>query len=589
MQDKRKTKQQLLPLKRPELATGHYDVYPAYPLPAGSLATGYEALVKELAQHAVIILDGFTAVFWEDIRQTLATGFSQLGKKVRWLSVTRHLKPEADIDAMLGAFLGGDDPVFGKRYTGELSDFFEASAWQDLHGDPEADITILYGTGAALAGWHGCLVYLDLPKNELQFRSRAGQAINLGTSAALPAKPAYKRAYFIDWPVLNRHKKNLLPNVDLIVDTQRPDMPVFCSGARLREALGSMSENYFRVRPWFEPGAWGGQWIKDSIPQLASDVPNYAWSFELITPENGLLFEEDKTLMEVSFDLLMYHAADKVLGKAYSRFQDDFPIRFDFLDTVGGGNLSIQCHPRPSYIKEHFGEPFTQDETYYILDATDDASVYLGFQEGVEPQAFREALEHSQASASPIDIEQYVQKHPAKKHDLFLIPHGTIHSAGVGNLVLEISATPYIFTFKMYDWMRLDLDGKPRPLNIERGMDNLNFARQGEAVASLISRPWLLVSGDDYRIYQLPTHPEHFYEIRRLEFDSSLAQETQGQCQVMSLVEGSAIRLETAAGQSVVLNYAETFVVPAAAGAYRLHNLGPSPVKVIQAFVKAEV
>lgn len=586
----RKTSQHLLPLHHPG-ERDNYDIYPAFEVGSGKIAHGYDSLAEDLAAHKVIILEGFAGVFWEDVRQQLAHALAQRGKRVQWHEVSRAFKPATEIEAMLEPYLGGDDPVFGKRYPGQLADFFDAALLADIKPvastDSQIDIDIIYGTGAALAGWQGHLVYVDIPKNEVQFRARASHPSNLATPVLLAAKPAYKRAYFIDWPVLNRHKQTLLPHIDIMVDGQRPNLPVFCHGDTLRAALQAMSESHFRVRPWFEPGAWGGQWIKRHIDQLAQDVPNYAWSFELIVPENGLLLRSDQCLLEVSFDCLMYHAAEAVLGRAYARFETDFPIRFDFLDTVEGGNLSVQCHPRPAYIREHFGEPFTQDETYYILDCTEDASVYLGFQEGVTLEAFREALETSQQRAETMDVEAFVQRHPAARHDLFLIPNGTVHSAGAGNLVLEISATPYIFTFKMYDWLRLDLDGKPRPLNVARACENLYIERQGKRVQQeLLVQPRLLQQGNGWQVWHLPTHPEHFYDVVRLEFSDTIEVETHGDCHVMSLVEGEHMRLETQT-QQTPFAFAETFVVPAAAGRYRLVNTGSSPAKVIQAFVKS--
>jgi mannose-6-phosphate isomerase class I len=585
----RKTSQILAPAQHTPTPTGQYDLYPGYPVGSGKIVLGYDALAANLAGQKRITIDGYGGVQWANLREQLDAAFKRLKIHAVWHDVTQAQRPEAEIDALCAPFLGGDDPLFGTRFSGRLADFFDAAKLKAITPDSSADVNIVYGCGAALAGWNNTLVYVDVPKNEIQFRSRAGSVTNLGKPQPSDAKTMYKHFYFVDWVALNAHKADLLPRIDWMVDEQRPDEPAIMNGTDLRDALTTMSRSYFRVRPWFEPGPWGGQWIKQHIPQLPQNAPNYAWSFELIVPENGLAFESDGNLLEVSFDYLMYHDHQAVLGNCAPRFGYEFPIRFDFLDTFDGGNLSVQCHPRPDYALKHFGENFTQDETYYILDCEPGAQVYLGFCEDIDPAEFRAALERSYREAVPVDVERFVQTAPANKHDLFLIPNGTIHCSGVNNMVLEISATPYIFTFKMYDWMRLDLEGKPRPLNINRAFDNLYFERKGQhALDELISKPVVLQSGDGWQVVHLPTHAEHFYDVHRLEFANSIDVDTDGSCQIMSLVEGQSVILE-AGGLRQRFNYAETFVVPAAAGNFRLINEGTEPVKVIKSFVKPGV
>ena len=169
-----------------------------------------------------------------------------------------------------------------------------------------------------------------------------------------------------------------------------------------------------------------------------------------------------------------------------------------------------------------------------------------------------------------MDVEKYIQKFPAKKHDLFLIPHGTVHCSGINNMVLEISATPYIFTFKMYDWQRLDMDGQPRPLNIEHASNNLDFERQGETVIkTLISKPTVEGFGTDWKKIHLPTHPDHFYNIYRYEFLNEMEIDTKDQCHLLMLVEGNSIEL-LVNGFVQIFHYAETFAIPAAAKNYKI-------------------
>ena len=558
----------------------------------GKIGKGINQLADWIEKHSQIKIDGYIGVFWDELIIKLGEELRKRGKNVRFFHSSVAMKDPQTIEKMIAPYLGGDNPLFGTITDKHLVNWFDENKLNSIQPDPEADLNIFIGTGAALSQWKAPLIYIDIPKNEIQFRMRAGAINNLGLDYRKDNQQAYKQLYFVDWIVLNKHKKQCLPLIDLLIDGQREwDELLMISGNDLREGLHKMSRNFFRVRPWFEPGAWGGQWMKNHIQGLNKEVNNLAWSFELMVLENGLMLESDGYRLEVSFDFLMYSDYQNILGECSETFKYDFPIRFDFLDTFDGDNLSIQCHPRPRYIQEHFNMPFTQDETYYILDCKNSPCVYLGFQDNIVPEEFQYTLERSQQKATKVEIERFVQKHQAKKHDFFLIPNGTIHASGKDCVVLEISSAPYIFTVKMYDWIRMGLDGKPRPLNIQHGMNNLYFERKGEKVIQeLICHPYIRKENQECTIEHLPTHKEHFYDVYRYTFKDRIQMNTENTCHVCMIVEGDSVCIETEDGMKQRFNYAETFVIPAAARSYTIINENPDKrIMLVKAFVKKEV
>jgi len=336
----RHTSQYLLPAEKASIEACGYDIYPSFNAGDDKIFRGLSSLASVIAREELVLIDGYSGTFFDKIKEELdLILIKDHGRRAFWLNTSEFLKNEIEIDDLLAPSLGGDDPLFGKRSEAVLSDFFETDFRVTYTSTSRQSPVIIYGIGAALFSDTGFLVYFDLPKNELQFRARAGMVTNIGASVPADPKAMYKRFYFADWVVLNRHKSDIIKRINIFADSQRPDDITWMKGDDLRTTLERMSRNVFRARPWFEPGTWGGTWIKDNINGLSADVPNYAWSFELITPENGLILESSGVLLECSFDFLMYNSAKNVLGACFDRFGTEFRISFDFLDTFAGRHL----------------------------------------------------------------------------------------------------------------------------------------------------------------------------------------------------------------------------------------------------------
>jgi mannose-6-phosphate isomerase class I len=291
-------------------------------------------------------------------------------------------------------------------------------------------------------------------------------------------------------------------------------------------------------------------------------------------------------------DLVLQHPRELLGDSAYARFGAEFPIRFDFLDTMQGGNLSLQVHPLKQYISEKFGMNYTQDESYYLLDAAPDASVYLGLKRGIDRKAMIRDLGSAHEGGAPFEACKYVNQWPAKKHDHFLIPAGTIHCSGANSMVLEISATPYIFTFKLWDWGRPGLDGRPRPTHLEHGCANIQWDRDTEWVRrNLLNRTEGMGKGDGWVEEKTGLHELEFIETRRHWFTTAVEHNPRGGVNVLNLVEGEEAIVESPTDdfEPFHVHYAETFIVPANAGTYAVRPAeGTGRCATVRASLRSE-
>ena len=558
----------------------NYDKYPATRT-EGALFHGWEAIRDALGRErrGPLAVDWYAGVHEDEITGGLLPGFNRI------IRMRDLMKPETEIRRMTDPFMT-DDVLFGYVTNLRMPDFFDAEKLAAVRTELETageDVVIL-GAGAALvAPAHAVLAYADMARWEIQQRFRRHEVCGLGVdNREDPVSIQYKRGLFIDWRVLDYYKDTLFARVDWWIDTNAAGDPKMISRETFFRGIDKTARKPFRVVPFFDPAPWGGQWMKD-VCDLDREVPNFGWCFDCVPEENSLLLEVEGVKFELpSNDLILLRAREVLGAPVEARFGKDFPIRFDFLDTMGGGNLSLQVHPTTQFIREQFGMPYTQDESYYLLDAQPDAVVYLGLKKGVDRVQMIEDLRAAQRGELVFDAEKYVNKIPAKKHDHYLIPGGTIHCSGAGSMVLEISSTPNIFTFKLWDWGRLGLDGKPRPINVERGSHVIQWERDTDYVKAHLANHFSDVAeGEGWKEIKTGLHPNEFIETRRTSFSVPVTFRTENSVHVLNLVEGEEAVVESPDGrfEPFVVHYAETFIIPASVEEYTVRPCGLSEGK----------
>ena len=565
----------------------NFDKYPEKSIEGFAAIEGWESIRGKLREAAgrdgILVAEFYPGVH----RQELV---SELGKlDFAMFDAETCAVSDAEYQRMTADFVT-EDRVFGVMNTLRLEDVYRQEKLEAMSREIAAcdGPVLVYGTGASLVTDRGTLLYFDMPRWEIQCRFAQGMKNWKTDNESEEKLRKFKRGFFLEWRMADRRKKELFERMDYALDTVIPGSPKMVSGQGLRTGLDRLAREPFRLVPYYAPEVWGGQWMKE-VCGLDRTAKNFAWAFDGVPEENSIFLRFGEVRMEFpAVDVVFYRPRPLLGDRVHGRFGDEFPIRFDFLDTMGGQNLSLQVHPLTEYIQNTFGMHYTQDESYYILDCDDDAVVYLGLKEGVCKEEMLAALHEAQEGGKPFDAGRFVNQWPAKKHDHFLIPAGTIHCSGSNCMVLEISATPYIFTFKLWDWGRLGLDGRPRPVHLQHGEKVIQWDRTtGWVRDNLVRRAHVVEEEEGFCEEFTGLHEREFLETRRDTLEREHAFTGEGSVQMCNVVDGQGAVIASPEGAfaEFTVHYAETFIIPASIGAFTIRPLGEE-CKILRAYVR---
>ncbi|MCT1901922.1 class I mannose-6-phosphate isomerase [Oceanobacillus sojae] len=483
-----------------------------------------------------------------------------------------------------------DDEVFGRFSPYNFVDFLCSEKITSYYKKiaKHDNLHFLIGVGASKIIDYDSLVYIDTTRWEIQNIYKNGLSNWQGFKDS-HFNEKLKRAYYFEWPASTDLKNDILFDLDFYIDLSDRDDPSMVSGNDFKYVMKQFTIQPFRLVPFFEQGVWGGKWLQEKF-NVEKDKINLAWCFDGVPEENSVLITCNEKEIEIPAQNLVLLYPNEILGeKVFGRYGKDFPIRFNFLDTIEGQNLSLQVHPTLDYAYRRFGAKYTQDESYYVVEAKDGAKVYLGLKDGVKVSEFVTACEEAQQTGEFND-EKFVHSLAVKKHDHLLIPGGTIHSSGKGNVVLEISSTPNRFTFKLWDWGRVDLDGKPRPISIHHGKHVINDTfKESYVNKEFYNNINVLKEEEGHKEEITGLHELESIGTKRLTFTKAIKQSTENSVNMLNLVEGKQIQVKIDHSEVEIFDvyYGETFIIPEKVKDYTLIPVAnEQEVKVMKAYIR---
>lgn len=565
-------------------------------------------LADRAAKEGVVVaLDGYTTANWTVFVNLIARECCLLGLGFEAIDANAAtLKSGKEIDEIIDPLLIWDtkiDPtlLYGKVYKGGYQGLMDEARTEAFKKAVPASrqagkISVVYGYGSLipeLRELYDVKVFFDLTPMKSMLRIRRGEYSNLGKERPGIINRTIRRCYYCDFEcaVRNRHElwENNVPDW-YVLDNDPQNLQLMPFGT-FSDICAQLVKYPFRAKPCYLEGVWGGSYMK-KLRKLPEEMRNAAWVFDFIPMEVSVVVEAGDEKLDINYCSFVHKEGVNLMGEdCVKKFEGYFPIRFNWDDSYHStGNMSIQCHSGGEYNVKNYNEFGRQDESYYVVVTGHDAKTFIGFRDDADiPQFFRD-IEAADTEHKPCDYMKYVSYEESKPGLQVMLPAGTIHSSGRNQVILEIgSLTIGSYTYKMYDYLRLDFDGKQRPIHTRLGEENVRQDRRysvihdPESPEYIVQKPRLAASGEGWEEYILGENPQVYFSLRRLEFEKKCEQDTGGKLfHVLTLVDGDAVRVRSVRHPERYfdLQFMDIVCVPADMGRYVIENLGREPVMV---------
>ncbi len=565
-------------------------------------------LADRAAKEGVVVaLDGYTTANWTVFVNLIARECCLLGLGFEAIDANAAtLKSGKEIDAIIDPLLIWDtkiDPtlLYGKVYKGGYQGLMDEARTEAFKKAVPASrqagkISVVYGYGSLipeLRELYDVKVFFDLTPMKSMLRIRRGEYSNLGKERPGIINRTIRRCYYCDFEcaVRNRHElwENNVPDW-YVLDNDPQNLQLMPFGT-FSDICAQLVKYPFRAKPCYLEGVWGGSYMK-KLRKLPEEMRNAAWVFDFIPMEVSVVVEAGDEKLDINYCSFVHKEGVNLMGEdCVKKFEGYFPIRFNWDDSYHStGNMSIQCHSGGEYNVKNYNEFGRQDESYYVVVTGHGAKTFIGFRDDADiPQFFRD-IEAADTEHRPCDYMKYVSYEESKPGLQVMLPAGTIHSSGRNQVILEIgSLTIGSYTYKMYDYLRLDFDGKQRPIHTRLGEENVRQDRRysvihdPESPEYIVQKPRLAASGEGWEEYILGENPQVYFSLRRLEFEKKCEQDTGGKLfHVLTLVDGDAVRVRSVRHPERYfdLQFMDIVCVPADMGRYVIENLGREPVMV---------